>query len=811
MQVNLCPPFLHGTKVTSRIPGQLEMTVVVRAAFRLAPDEPVAPLADLTQRALSGDLYADADDDRTGALTYASDFADFKLKTDLLLRGTCHPGRAAPVCTVRFAVGAWSKSLRVFGRRVWTERAFDPISEPAPFTAMPLTYENAFGGPELAKNPVGKGYRTAELPPVEDPAALLRSRRDAPEPAGFGPISPGWPQRSSKLGTDYGKAWKKTRAPFYAADFDWSHFNAAPEDQQIDGPLRGDEPLVFEYLHPRAIRFSAKLPGIRPRVVCRRKDGTTTEVPMNLDTLFADLDGERLVLLWRGLAKVTDDQLDDVRTLYLGCEPLAEPRPAEHYLAELDAFEKDPIQHQLAKLLSPEEQKRLEDAKATAAKMTAEADARAKAPPRPKDPVDRLASMLPADAPPEQAAQQQDLLARARTFLAENDAKRAEQPAQPSVPPTRAAIEGAFAEGLSKAKAQLAAQGLPTDRIEAAEKDLAHARRQRDAADAARAASGKPNPRAQAEAAATEAASAPSGAEVSLPQATPGPRADLVGRDLSGRDLRGVDLSFALLRKANLAGAKLAGANLTGADLGAADLTGADLTGADLTQTSFTEARAPGAVFDEATLARTLFVKTDLEGASFARAQGTMSMFQEAVLRGAKLPGARFHKAFFGKSNLDGADFTGADLDTSGFIDVSAAQARFDGARLFKTSFLRSKMAGASFVEASGEGCSWAEAELDGADFRYAKLRRAQLNKASLAQARLHAADFRGGRFERASLADADFSKANLMSVSFNKAELAATSFAGANLYDAKFLGAVARTKCDFEGANLKLAIWEQP
>ena len=290
MKVNLCPPFLHGAKATSRRPGQLEMTVVVRGVFRLAPGEPVAPVEDLAKKVLTGDVFAEGDDDRTGALVHASDFADFKLKTDLLLRGTCHPGakRPAQVCTVRFTVGAWSKSLRAIGRRVWTERVGDPISEPAPFASMPLTYENAFGGPERAGNPVGKGYKTAELPTVEDPRALIRSRRDTPDPAGFGPISPYWPPRSGKVGTDYGKTWKKTRAPFYAADFDWSYFNAAPADQQLDGYLRGDEELSFEYLHPRAIRFAARLPGIRPRVICRRTDGLTTDVPMNLDTLVAD-------------------------------------------------------------------------------------------------------------------------------------------------------------------------------------------------------------------------------------------------------------------------------------------------------------------------------------------------------------------------------------------------------------------------------------------------------------------------------------------------------------------------------------------
>ncbi len=791
MKVNLCPPFLHGTKVTSRLPGQLEMTVVVRGVFRLAPDEPVAPIADLPQRLLSGDVFGDGDDDRTGALAYASDFGDFKLKTDLLLRGTCHPGggRTAQVSTVRFAVGAWSKSLRVFGRRVWTDRLGDPISEPAPFASMPLSYENAFGGPEFARNPVGKGYRTAELPSIEDPRAQIRSRRDTPEPASFAPLSPSWPQRSGKLGTDYGKTWKKTRAPFYAADFDWSHFNAAPLDQQLDGYLRGDEPLVFEYLHPRAIRFTASLPGIRPRVICRRTDGVTTDVPMNLDTLLADVDGERLVLLWRGHARVTDDQLDDVRTLFLGCEPLAAPKPAEHYLAEVDAFEADPVQYLADQLLPASAKAQIEKGKAMAAKLSAEAEARAKQPPPPKDPAAVLESMLAAqnDVSPEQAAQKKALLDKVRSFLQENLGKQAELAAKSGVPATQEGADRSMTDGLARAKALAASRGMPTDRHEAAEKALAGMREQRAAAEAKPAAGAK------------------------LPGGAPGPGANLMGRDLSGLDLRGADLHGALLRQAKLVGTKLAGANLAGADLGAADLEGADLTGADLTQTNLTEARARSAVLDGAKLDRTIFVKTDLEGASFARAKGTMTIFQEARMGAAKLAGARFEKGLFSKAVLDGADFTGVDFVGGAFVEVSAVRARFDRARLDRTCFLRSILTRAVFYGATGGGGSWHGSTLDDADFRFARLRRSQFNRASLDRAQLHASDFRGSRFDRASLAGTGFGKADLMSVSFNKARLSATDFSGASLYDAKFLGAVASTRCNFDGANLKRAIWEQP
>ena len=41
-------------------------------------------------------------------------------------------------------------------------------------------------------------------------------------PAGFGPINPNWPQRTSKLGKKTDEEWRATRAPYFAEDFDWT-------------------------------------------------------------------------------------------------------------------------------------------------------------------------------------------------------------------------------------------------------------------------------------------------------------------------------------------------------------------------------------------------------------------------------------------------------------------------------------------------------------------------------------------------------------------------------------------------------------
>ena len=71
-------------------------------------------------------------------------------------------------------------------------------------------------------------------------------------------MNPAWPQRAPKVGKDYGARWRKERSPYYAEDFDWTYFNAAPADQRLPGYLRGDEPLVFQNLHPTAQVFEAR-------------------------------------------------------------------------------------------------------------------------------------------------------------------------------------------------------------------------------------------------------------------------------------------------------------------------------------------------------------------------------------------------------------------------------------------------------------------------------------------------------------------------------------------------------------------------
>lgn len=800
--------FPFGAKVTSRKPPQREMTIIVRGTFVLRPDQPLVPAGGpeepLAQGFMTAEVFDEDDDARAGACLYPGDFADFKLRTDLLLQGTCHAPEGRPVteCPVRFSVGDWSKSLRVVGRRVWSDAYGGAAkSAPLPFTKMPLDWAHAFGGPGYAPNPAGKGVGTAELPNLEHPGDPVRAREDRLKPISFGPLNPAWPQRSGKLGKAYGKAYREQRAPFYAEDFDWTYFNAAPGDQQLPGYLRGDEELGFVNLHPDAPVWSARLPGLCVRAFVIDVDERFREVKLHLDTLLANLDEGALVLTWRGLDKVKEDDLADVRTVLVVSEPLEGPsEPEAHYRALLDAYERDPLglaEHTPKGMPDlADAQKKIDAMNAAIAESKASAGgAQAISPllklfsgPSQGKMGDNVGTMMAAAA----AGTKEHFDLGGVLAKAANDSPRAApgplvMPAAGKLPPlsdprARAALRempGQVAEARKKVEAQ---KELPPEHRAALDNFAA-------------------NPQFVA------LSAEPSGAQEPGPgRSLPG--VDWSGRDLSGVDLRESDLTGAQLAGANLRGAQLAGAKLHGAVLFEAILEDADLSSTDLTLANLTGARAAGVNLSGALLDKTFFDKADLARADLCRATGDCTLFQTASLPGAKLGGARFVQAQFQGATLDGADFTAATLSRCLIFESSAKGADFSRAVLIKTSFIDSDLEGARFLETRGECAVFLRTRMSGADFSYAILPSSHFTEARGAQVKFFAANLREARFYRASLDRADLSMANLFSADFNKAVLTGARFTGANLYDAKFIGA-AGAGCDFTDANLKRSTLE--
>lgn len=137
-----------------------------------------------------------------------SDFWPTKFRTDVAVRGAAQraDGRPTRSLLVRAVVGDRARSIRVFGdRRVeWLAPGELRFADPEPFTAMPMTWDQAYGGwdprvpvppattiGELARlegdhpgvyprNPYGRGYVVVDepcegivLPNLEDPLRPL--------------------------------------------------------------------------------------------------------------------------------------------------------------------------------------------------------------------------------------------------------------------------------------------------------------------------------------------------------------------------------------------------------------------------------------------------------------------------------------------------------------------------------------------------------------------------------------------------------------------------------------------------------------
>lgn len=799
MRVQNLTPLSFGFTVTSRKPPVPEMTIIVRGVFTLAPGERAAlPEGDprLVQEPLTGELYAEGDEPRAGECLYPGDFADYKPRADVLLRGTCHTPGGKPMteCPVRFAVGEWSKNLRVVGPRVWVKSVLGAVpSDTVAFSRMPLGYTNAYGGPGYARNPVGKGFGEGELPTIESPDKPIRSRSIEPALAGFGPLSPGWADRGARLGRAYGPSWKKTRAPFYAEDFDWSYFNAAQADQQIPH-LRGDEPLLFQNLHPDAPLFSSSLPGLRIRAFVRDDQQRFREAPMNLDTLFADLDAGRLVLVWRGLTPVREDDLHDVQTVLLCVEQLDEPPLGEdHYRALLEAFEEDPLEAGL-----PAEARALRD---TLGGLGGTAGAATPPPRDAKDPLSQLLEQRVGGFPPALLRSVEDTIARLSTHAKAHDydleaalRKALAQARAPVTPPSSAAplgdarIQGALAARLKRLvetrKSLESEPNAPVPGFEALDEAL------RDPHVAAIAA--RPEPR---------------------PAAEPAPGADLSGQDLSGRDLRGKDLTGArlvgaILARADLRRARLGGADLTGAALTEAELEGADLTGANLTGANASGAHASKACFAGAKLDRAVFEGADLDGADLSGVTAERCILSRADLTDADVRGARFAHCLFEEVDLSRADLRRAHLERCMFLKASAEDANFSDAFLGGSGFAEAMLRGARLIGARGDETVWIGATLSGADFSHAVLPGAHLTEAQAEQARFYGANLKGAHFIRARLSRADLTRADLMEADLCKADLEGTIFRGANLYGVAALG-VTGSPADVAGANLKRSTLE--
>ncbi len=778
-----------------------------------------------------------------------------KARGEALVRGSAFPGVdvARAACRVRLQVGAVDKTLLVVGDRRWERGA---MTEPEPFREIPLSYERAFGGEGYPLNPLGKGFAPVEtpagpvhaLPNVEDPRAPVQSIGDRRPPAGFGPLDFSWPQRAAKAGT-YDARWLKERFPGLADDVDWGLFNAAPDDQQLDGFFRGDEGFALEGMHPRLPRVEGRLPGLAARafVTMKRRDGESfEEVATRLDTVWFFPHAERCVLLFRGVVRVAEDDASDVLHLLLATERLGEAMPVDHYRALRDARLDRKKGHLLAlrdKDLMPHLRGRssgvasAEEGSPLATEGLLKANLRRRAEAERQRAMERVAAAgldpasfaippLPPEEPPPDLDELGAIVERAEAQAEEmkRDAEQRKKAAEDSARaacaehgidydkvmgqgrggPPRFSAEEELAKLRSLAY-EARESGTPLPEIEAMAADPAFAARLREGEQRLWESYKRFGHHFPAAAAMDPERAAVARREVERRVAAGEglARVDLTGADLTGAVLRGVDLRGSLLEGARLAGADLTGAELSDTVLVRADLTDAVLVDAKLTGANLGAATLERTRLDRADLTRATLAKATLRGATLAGATLTKVDLMEATVEATDFSSATASEVIFLRVDLAGASFTGADLRKAIFIELSVAGADFRGATLDEAVFLKVKGDDANFSgarlksfrvvhESSLAGARFAEAEMEAANLRGTVLARSELGRARLRGADLSECDLRDARAWRCEAVDARFAHA----------DLSGASFVGANLMQSLLRSATVEG-ADFTGANL--------
>jgi hypothetical protein len=311
-----------------------KLVAMVKASFELV--DPHKPLDLAPPERMRGIRMADIPwgEPDISSIAYPADVCVRKPGTDVIVVGRGYAPGGKPVTSfdVRVEVGRLSKSLKIFGNRVWLMGG-SGLSAPAPIAEIDLRYDYAWGGSDDSepddivdepRNPVGMGkvrdsaaLTDRPAPNIEDPAALISSHRSAPPPAGVGPTGRHWQPRRQYVGT-YDDAWTESRAPLPPLDFDDRHNFCASPGLYSGTPFAGGEKvrLLNVLLGGGALQFT--LPKIQVDIQFRVDGREPVSMRPFLDTVLIDvlLTGPHkppaVELVWRAEVKAPRRMNDSV-------------------------------------------------------------------------------------------------------------------------------------------------------------------------------------------------------------------------------------------------------------------------------------------------------------------------------------------------------------------------------------------------------------------------------------------------------------------------------------------------------------------
>ena len=337
--------------------GREMLVVMAKATYVLPPlgEQPV--LATKHVPLIEADEFTG--EPGLSAPRYETDYAHRKPACDVLLLGSAYapPGRQVTRVQVGLKVADMVKQFAVVGERHWRRQLVGvSASAPQPFTAMPISYDTAFGGTDrthedrsdtFKPNPVGVGYwrhtdhiDNQPLPTSEQHDAPVSAHDGAYRPMSFSPIGRNWSPRAAHAGT-YDQDWIENTAPLWPADFDPLYFQAAPPDQLIPYP-QGGEQVVLRNLTADNQR-SFQLPVHRMPIVFIPHKGRDVHIAAHIDTLVIEPDLNRFTMTWRANLPL-GKSVFDVKETILGEMPVAWHRarrfPGKTYYPGLAALVK---------------------------------------------------------------------------------------------------------------------------------------------------------------------------------------------------------------------------------------------------------------------------------------------------------------------------------------------------------------------------------------------------------------------------------------------------------------------------------------
>ncbi|MEM6676350.1 MAG: DUF2169 domain-containing protein [Pseudomonadota bacterium] len=290
------------------------LLIAVSASFH-APegDHRLVPTTD--QRVMLADEHRG--DPAASSLLYESDLSLVKPVPEVLVEGhaVAPGGDAVERLSVGLRIGRLQKVLEVTGDR---RRDGMGLSQPRPFTTMPLIWERAWGGTTEdqtdgdPRNPVGVGYAgvgpadptvQGDVPNITYPGEASERLDDTPRPAGFGSVGRAWQPRVALAGT-YDDTWLAEQAPLPPKDFDPRHYQSAPSDQQDASIVPGAEVTVVN-MTPSG-RWEFRLPRLTAPVQLVRADGIEQRT-LEPDTVILEPDRHRVTLKARLALQVPRD------------------------------------------------------------------------------------------------------------------------------------------------------------------------------------------------------------------------------------------------------------------------------------------------------------------------------------------------------------------------------------------------------------------------------------------------------------------------------------------------------------------------